>query len=72
MKAYNIKWDTDGDKKLLKSLPKEVELPADEFNFDNYEDEDELLDAVSDWLSDEYGFCHDGFDVDMDDGGVEK
>ena len=26
-------------------------------------DEDDLLDDISDWLSDEYGFCHDGFEL---------
>ena len=27
------------------------------------DDEDDLLDDVSDWLSDEYGFCHFGFEL---------
>jgi len=27
MKAVKIKWDTDGDKKLLKTLPKESKMP---------------------------------------------
>ena len=25
---------------------------------------EELLDYLSDWLSDEYGFCHDGFNIE--------
>ena len=51
MKAINIEWDTDGDLNLLESLPKEMEIP------EGMEDEDE----ISDWLSNETGFCHNGF-----------
>lgn len=51
MKAINIKWDTDGEDVLL---PAEIEIP------EGMEDEDE----ISDFLSDETGFCHMGFDLD--------
>lgn len=54
MKAVNIKWDTDGDMTLLESLPKEIEIPED------IEDEDE----ISDYLTDETGFCHLGFEIE--------
>ena len=61
MKITNIKWDTDGDMKILKSLPKEIDI-TDEFDVNDYEDdEDKLLDDISDWLSDTYGYCHFGF-----------
>lgn len=53
MKAINIKWDTDGDMKLLRELPSEIEIPED------IKDEDE----ISDYLSDETGFCHEGFEI---------
>ena len=58
MKAVNIKWNTDGDIDVLNELPREIEIP-------DYlvTDEDDLLDKVSDWLSDEYGFCHFGFEL---------
>ena len=58
MKAVNIKWDTDGDMEVFDELPTEIEIP-------DYlvTDEDDLLNEVSDWLSDEYGFCHDGFEL---------
>lgn len=67
MKAINIKWDvTNGAEdmtqeeinEILDTLPTEIEVP-------NYlgDDEDEFLDNVSDWLSDEFGFCHDGFEL---------
>lgn len=69
MKAINIKWDTDGDKELFDSLPREIEIP-EQFSKENYTDEDgnfgeadreEMLEDISDWLSDETGFCHAGF-----------
>lgn len=53
MKAINIKWDTDGDMELLLELPTEIEIPED------MTDEDE----ISDYLSDETGFCHYGFEL---------
>ena len=68
MRAVNIKWDvTDGTEdmtkedmdEILSTLPTEVEIP----NYLITDDEDDLLDEVSDWLSDEYGFCHDGFEL---------
>ena len=63
MKITNIKWDTDGDMKILKSLPKEIDI-TDEFDVNDYEDdEDQLLDDISDWLSDTYGYCHFGFEI---------
>ena len=61
MKVVKIKWDTDGDMKMLKSLPKEIDI-TDEFDVNDYEDdEDQLLDDISDWLSDTYG--HFGFEI---------
>lgn len=53
MKAINIKWETDGDMKLLRELPSEMEIP------EGVTDEDE----ISDYLSDETGFCHNGFEL---------
>ena len=35
-----------------------------EFDVNDYEDdEDQLLDDISDWLSDTYGYCHFGFEI---------
>lgn len=53
MKATNIKWDTDGNMKISKQLPSEIEIP------DDITDEEE----ISDYLSDQTGFCHYGFDL---------
>ena len=60
MKVVKIKWDTDGNMKILKSLPKEIDI-TDEFDVNDYEDQ--LLDDISDWLSDTYGYCHFGFEI---------
>lgn len=63
MKVVKIKWDTDGNMKILKSLPKEIDI-TNEFDVNDYEDdEDQLLDDISDWLSDTYGYCHFGFEI---------
>ncbi|SCJ28386.1 Uncharacterised protein [uncultured Clostridium sp.] len=48
--------------KILKSLPKEIDI-TDEFDVNDYEDEEQLLDDISDWLSDTYGYCHFGFEI---------
>jgi hypothetical protein len=50
MKAINIIWDTDGENI---ELPNEIELPF------GMVDEDE----ISDYISDETGFCHCGFEL---------
>lgn len=52
MKAINIDWDVDyeGDREFL---PTEIEIP------NGMTDEDE----ISDYLSDETGFCHNGFEL---------
>ena len=80
MKVYDIKWDvTDGTEEMtpeeieeiLAMLPKEIELP-EEFDKANYMEDGEFdegawLDAISDWLSEDYGFCHDGFKISKEE-----
>ena len=51
MKAINIEWDIDNEEV---DLPTEMEIPT---KIENDEEE------ISDWLSDETGFCHKGFDI---------
>lgn len=61
MKAINIKWDTDGDEEILNELPTEMEIPKwleDKFDRDN-----QYFEEISEWLSDQTGFCHFGFDI---------
>ena len=62
MKAANIKWDTDGNKKTLRYLPKKMEIPSGMYD----------LDDISDYLSDETGFCHDGFFIEYDKDDVKE
>lgn len=57
MKAINIDWDIDQeDIENGVDLPTEIEIPAD---IDPDDD-----DAISDYLSDVTGFCHNGFDLE--------
>lgn len=60
MRAINIKWDTDGDLKLMNELPTEIEIPDEIMDGKDKEDIDEI---VSDYLSDVTGFCHMGFEL---------
>lgn len=62
LKAINIKWDTDGDMEVLNKLPTEMIVP-DELEEIYKKDKEYALEEISDWLSDETGFCHDGFEV---------
>lgn len=62
LKAINIKWDTDGDMEVLKELPTEMIIP-DELEEMCKKDKEYALEEISEWLSDETGFCHDGFEV---------
>lgn len=50
--AVNIKWDMDGEE--VTGLPTRVEIPY-------FVNEDE----IADYLSDEYGFCVFGFDIEQ-------
>lgn len=61
MKVYNIKWDVDCPEDL-ENLPTEIEIPHD------IDTEDE--DAISDYITDYTGFCHCGFELSEDVGGI--
>jgi hypothetical protein len=52
MKAINIIWDVDYEEDL-EFLPTEMDIP------DYLEDEEE----ISEYISDETGFCHKGFEL---------
>lgn len=65
LKAINIKWDTDGDKKVFNELPTEMIIP-DELEKMYKKDREYALEEISDWLSDETGFCHDGFEIERE------
>lgn len=62
LKAINIKWDTDGDEEVLQDLPTEMIIP--DYLEDWYSsDREYVMEEISDWLSEETGFCHDGFGI---------
>lgn len=65
LKAINIKWDTDGDMEVFNELPTEIIIP-NELEELYKKDREYALEEISDWLSDETGFCHDGFEVVME------
>ena len=54
----NIKWDTDEE-----GLPTSVILNVEDWASGT--DEAQIEDWISDYLSDEYGFCHQGFDFEV-------
>ena len=67
--ATNINWDvTDGAEEMteeeiqevLLTLPAEVEIPS---NITDNAEDDDVEENISDWLSDTYVFCHNGFDI---------
>ena len=62
LKAINLKWDTDRDMEVLNELPTEMIIP-NELEELYKKDREYALEEISDWLSDETGFCHDGFEV---------
>lgn len=65
LKAINIKWDTDGDMEVLNELPTELIIPDDlEELYKRKEDREYALEEIADWLSEDTGFCHDGFKIE--------
>lgn len=61
--AYNIKWDTDDDKELFDALPETVEIPKKVWEeYEETEDED----VITDFLSDEVGFCMFSYDLKVE------
>lgn len=62
LKAINIMWNPDGDSEIFENLPREMLIP-DKLEIMYEKDKEYALEEISDWLSDETGFCHDGFEV---------
>lgn len=62
MKATHIDWDTDGIDPEELDLPSEMNIPDDVIS--DPTNEDTTLDEISDYLSDETGFCHNGFRIE--------
>lgn len=68
--SYEIEWDDVRKGYVLSvesDLPKEVELSIYDVGYVAGEtDADELDEIISDYLSDNYGYCHNGFQFDVD------
>ena len=65
VKVFGIKWDAD-DMSDVEDLPKEIEVPVTlsmiESEVDSIDEVDEIVEEyISNYLSDNYGFTHDGF-----------
>ena len=58
VKIFDIEWDMDEDDDAV--LPTEI---VNEFDYKG--DNDELEETITDWLSDEYGYCHEGYDYEI-------
>ena len=58
VKIFDIEWDMDEDDDTV--LPTEI---VNEFDYKG--DNDELGDNISDWLTDEYEYCHNGFNYEI-------
>lgn len=44
----------------INNLPRKIKIPEEIFNR-----HEELANIISDYLSDQYGFCHYGFDLEL-------
>lgn len=58
VKIFDIEWDMDEDDDAV--LPTEI---VNEFDYKG--DNDELEETITDWLTDEYEYCHEGFNYEI-------
>lgn len=59
-RVYGIGWDANDIEKM--DLPKEIEVELTEGEeVENLNDDEEVEDYLSDYITDETGFCHFGF-----------
>jgi hypothetical protein len=65
IKVIDIEWDTDGDEEVLAALPTEIVVDFADIDWlDGTPDDvtEENSNDIADYLSDQYGFCVNGFD----------
>lgn len=63
-KVSNIQWDKtddDGNPVEASDLPSSIVLTSMALGLPMSATMDEIEDTISDWLSDNFGFCHQGF-----------
>ena len=58
--AYDLFHHSPGTLDEFMGLPNEIEIPEEL----NKPDDDYYNEDISDWLSDTYGFCHNGFEIE--------
>ena len=61
IKCYNIQWDVDGDSAAMRMLPQEVIYEG----YISEEDKNEIDEILGDYLSDNWGYCHYGFNFEI-------
>lgn len=67
IEVSNIDWDTDEETAKANDLPTELTLTLGDEIEGTCLDEEEIADRVSEYLSDDYGFCHNGFSLFVTD-----
>ena len=70
MRAINIEWDATKEEIEACELPSEVNIPeeiSDDPEYRSPEMWDALVEHISDWLSDEFEFCHCGFEIKLEE-----
>lgn len=58
-RIYDIRWDTDGEE--IPDLPTDDLVNSEYLDVEDDENINEVEEAISEYLSDKYGFCHFGF-----------
>lgn len=66
LNVTNINWDTDGADPEELGLPKEVDIEINDDNDYLLEDLDGYAEPLLDYLSDSYGYCIFGFNVETE------
>ena len=64
--AINIDWDVSDTEASKEDLPFMVDIPAEILVNEGYKTMDEAYEAASDYITNETGFCHFGFEFDED------
>ena len=57
--AYNFWRSSKSSAAEIIGLPDEIDIPSEISEDEN----SDWSDKISDWISDEYGYCHDGFEL---------
>lgn len=62
-KVYDIQWDADLEE-ALDMLPDSQDVLVTSENVSDIDDDEEVREAISEHLTEQYGFCHAGFQLD--------